>query len=83
VCGAKKRTLEEKTRKDVQYKFYNTTAVPWLVHSSEIRTLRRTDERALAISIKLQYFLETIVLDETARAVLEEYNGAHTRGPND
>jgi hypothetical protein len=44
---ASKKTLGHKTRKDMQFKFYKTMALPCLTHGSETSTLKRTYEKQL------------------------------------
>jgi hypothetical protein len=43
ICGVIRRTLNKKTRKETNLKFYKIMAVPVLIYGSETWTLRKTD----------------------------------------
>jgi hypothetical protein len=41
ICGSTHRNVKNKTRKDTRIKFYETIAVPTLMHASETRVMRK------------------------------------------
>jgi hypothetical protein len=50
ICGVIARTLQKKTKKETNLKFYKIMAVPVLLHGIETWTLRKRDwNRTLSI----------------------------------